>query len=163
MCFVPSVRPCVHHHYGAISGSHACRDCVYLMWFQESIHPQIACGLLLWLQDFAQPAVASKCYSHQVQWNISTFEALLKKRVPVSWTSQKVQECMVARFDAVRSDIRPSLNTTTAFYLVTECPDLTMLFWGRVQVTTHSYVIRAQPWLDSNMRFSCPTLHALLY
>jgi len=28
---------------------------------------------------------------------------------------------------------------------------------------THSYVIRAQPRLDSNMRFSCPTLDVLLY
>ena len=26
--FVPFVRPCMHHNYGGISGSHACRDCV---------------------------------------------------------------------------------------------------------------------------------------
>jgi len=26
--FVPFVRPCMHHNYGVISGSHACRDCV---------------------------------------------------------------------------------------------------------------------------------------
>jgi len=25
--FVPSVLPCLHHNYGVISGSHACRDC----------------------------------------------------------------------------------------------------------------------------------------
>jgi len=27
--FVPSVRPCMHLNYGVISGSHACRDCVW--------------------------------------------------------------------------------------------------------------------------------------
>jgi len=27
--FVPFVAPCMHHNYGAISGSHACRDCVW--------------------------------------------------------------------------------------------------------------------------------------
>jgi len=27
--FVPLVRPCMHHNYGAISGSHACRDSVW--------------------------------------------------------------------------------------------------------------------------------------
>ena len=27
--FVPFVRPCMHHNRGVISGSHACRDCVW--------------------------------------------------------------------------------------------------------------------------------------
>jgi len=27
--FIPFVRRCVHHNYGVISGSHACRDCVW--------------------------------------------------------------------------------------------------------------------------------------
>jgi len=27
--FVPFVRPCMHHNYGVISGSHACKDCVW--------------------------------------------------------------------------------------------------------------------------------------
>jgi len=27
--FVPFVCPCMHHDYGVISGSHACRDCVW--------------------------------------------------------------------------------------------------------------------------------------
>jgi len=26
---VPFVRPCMHHKYGGISGSHACKDCVW--------------------------------------------------------------------------------------------------------------------------------------
>jgi len=43
--------------------------------------------------------------SNQVHCNnIPTIEALLKKCVglPVSWTIQEVQQCMVARFDAGR-------------------------------------------------------------
>jgi len=27
--FVPFARPCMHLNYGVISGSHACRDCVW--------------------------------------------------------------------------------------------------------------------------------------
>jgi len=27
--FVPFVRPCMHHYYSVISGSRACRDCVW--------------------------------------------------------------------------------------------------------------------------------------
>jgi len=27
--FVPFIHPCMHHNYGVISGSHACRDCVW--------------------------------------------------------------------------------------------------------------------------------------
>jgi len=27
--FVPFVRTCMHHNYDVISGSHACRDCVW--------------------------------------------------------------------------------------------------------------------------------------
>jgi len=45
--------------------------------------------------------------------------------------------------------IRPSLNTATTFYFVTGCQGLTVLFWGRVQATTYSYITRAQPRLDS--------------
>ena len=27
--FIPFVRPCMHHKYGGISESHACKDCVW--------------------------------------------------------------------------------------------------------------------------------------
>jgi len=27
--FISFVRPCIHHNYGGISGSHACKDCVW--------------------------------------------------------------------------------------------------------------------------------------
>jgi len=78
--------------------------------------------------------------THQVQCNIPTFDALTRKNKywflqicrksktygHVGWCSESV--C-----------IRPySLNTTTAFYFVTECSDIAVFFRLRV-VTTHSY------------------------
>ena len=62
--FIPFVRPCTHHNYGVISGSHACRDCVWHI---------IGCRAL-----YNLPWRASVS-SHQVQYNIPTFEALLRK------------------------------------------------------------------------------------
>ena len=64
--FIPSVGSCMHHNYGVISGRHISTDCVWPI--------TLVVGL-------KQPAVASKCYNHQVQWNIPNFEALLKKNV----------------------------------------------------------------------------------
>ena len=128
--FVPSVGPCVYHNYGVISGRHTFTDCVWPITLVAGFHTtcrseQVLVGRL------------------QVPWNIPTFEALLeKKRAPVSWTIQKVQECMVARFDAVRLLIFVLLVWTLQ-------PHLTVLFWGRVQATTHSYVTSVQPGLAS--------------
>jgi len=56
----------------------------------------------------------------------------------------------------VHTSIRPySLNTITSFYFMTECPDIAVLVWGRVQATTYSYLTR--PWagwaLFLNMQF----------
>jgi len=36
--FVPFVRPCMHHNYGVISGSHACRDCVWKIIFDAELY-----------------------------------------------------------------------------------------------------------------------------
>jgi len=36
--FVPFVRPCMHHNYGVISGSHACRDCVWPIIFHAVLY-----------------------------------------------------------------------------------------------------------------------------
>jgi len=52
--------------------------------------------------------------------------------------------------------IRPySLNTTTAFYSVTECSDSTVSVWGHVYTTTHSYFTWPWPRLDSVSYFGC--------
>ena len=63
--FVPIVRPCMHLNYGAISGSHACRDCGWHIILVAELYT--ACP--------AERSVSS----HQVQCNIPTFEALLRK------------------------------------------------------------------------------------
>jgi len=52
-----------------------------MVQFQEAMHAEIACGLWFWLQVSIQPAVASSVSSHQFQYNIPTFEALLRKKV----------------------------------------------------------------------------------
>jgi len=36
--FVPFVHPCMHHNYGVISGSHACRDCVWPVILDEELY-----------------------------------------------------------------------------------------------------------------------------
>jgi len=63
--FVPFVRPCMHHNYGVISGSHACRDL--------RVAYNFGCRAL-----YNLPWRASVS-SHQVQCNIPIFEVLLRK------------------------------------------------------------------------------------
>ena len=36
--FVPVVRPCMHHNYGVITGSHACRDCMWLTTLDPELY-----------------------------------------------------------------------------------------------------------------------------
>jgi len=36
--FVPFVRPCMHLNYGVISGSHACRGCVWHIILDEELY-----------------------------------------------------------------------------------------------------------------------------
>ena len=80
--------------------------------------------------------------SHLVQCNVPTSEAILKKSVPAK--SPTMYGYVLSCSQIVYKGIQPySLNTTTAYalYVVTECPDVTVLVCGRVQVTTHSYFI----------------------
>jgi len=61
--------------------------------------------------------------THQVQCNIHIFEAALRKNMHLFLERcRRSINVMAACFDAVRQYILPySLNTTTAFYFVTEC------------------------------------------
>ena len=59
--FVPFVRPCMHHNYGAISESHACKDCVW---------PIILVAALYTTCPGERGLVVM---THQVQYNIPTF------------------------------------------------------------------------------------------
>jgi len=70
MCvFVPFVHPCMHHNYGVISGSHACKDCVWPVILDAELY--ITC-----LGAGEQVLVV-------IWFNITfpTFEALLRKNV----------------------------------------------------------------------------------
>ena len=61
--------PCMHHSYGVISRSHACRDCVW--------------PIILYAELFTT-CPGEPVSSHQVQCNIPTFEALLRENVFVN-------------------------------------------------------------------------------
>ena len=45
--FVPFVRPCMHHYYGVISGSHACGDCVWPIIFDADPYTTCPGGRVL--------------------------------------------------------------------------------------------------------------------
>jgi len=66
--FVPIVRPCMHHNCGGISESHTCKDCVWSMILDVELYTTCPGERVLVV------------VSHQVQCNITTFEALFKKK-----------------------------------------------------------------------------------
>jgi len=88
--FVPSVGPCMHHNYW-------CDFRKAYIWLRAAYN--FGCRAL-----YNLPWRAS-ISSYQVQCNIPTFEALLKNVylfLERCKKSNKVQQCMVAHFDAVR-------------------------------------------------------------
>jgi len=67
--FVPFVRPCMHHNYGGISESNACKDCVWAMILDAGLCTTCPGKRVLVVM------------AHQVQYNIPTFEAVLRKNM----------------------------------------------------------------------------------
>jgi len=61
--FVPSVRPCMHHNYGVISWRHTSTDCL---------------GFIKGCRALYNMPWRASVRSHQVQYNIPTFEVLLR-------------------------------------------------------------------------------------
>ena len=89
--FVPCVRPCMHHKYGGILESHACKDCVWPMIFDAEVYTTCPGERVLIVM------------THQVQCNILTFEALLRKnRYLFLERCRRSNNEMVACFDAIR-------------------------------------------------------------
>ena len=81
----------MHHNYGGISESHACKDCV--------------CPLILYADLYTTcPGERMLVFmTHQVQCNIPTFEAVSRKNM--HWFLERCRRSnnvMVACFDAVR-------------------------------------------------------------
>jgi len=128
--FVPSVGPCMHHNYWCDFRK------AYISWLRAAYN--FDCRALCNL-----PCRASvSCYL--VQCNIPTFDTLLKKCVSVSSTMQSptMYGLVLCCSQIIYTSISHYLNTTTVFYFVTECPDVTVLVWGCVQATSHSYFTR---------------------
>jgi len=115
--FVPFVRPCMHHNYDVISGSHACRDCVWHIilvaelyttcpgeWVLVATRFNVTFLLLRLCYENTRP-----CFSKDAE-NVTTYGYVL-------WCSQIV---------CIR---HYSLNTIIAFYSVNEWSHFAVSVW----------------------------------
>jgi len=81
----------MHHNYGGISESHACRDCVWNIILDAGLYTTYPGERVLVVM------------THQVQCNIPTFEAVIGKNMHLSLgRCRRFTNVMVACFDAVR-------------------------------------------------------------
>jgi len=89
--FVPFVRPCMRHNNVGISESHARKDCVWPIIVDAELYTTCPGERVLVVM------------THQVQCNIPTFEALLRKNMHLFLERcRRHNNVMVACFDAVR-------------------------------------------------------------
>jgi len=88
--FVSFVCPYMHHNYGGISESHACKDCVWPIILDAELYATCPGERVLVVM------------THQVQCNIPTFEALLRKNIHLFLERCRSTKVMVACFDTVR-------------------------------------------------------------
>jgi len=135
--FVPSVQPYMHLNYVVISGRYSSRDCVWLIILVAGLSHNLP-----W---------AASVSSHQVQCNIVPLRPFYKK---ICTCTLKDAESLATYACALWCSqivyIRPySLNTTTAFYFVTEGSNVTVLSWACVLATTHFYFNWPWPGLDT--------------
>jgi len=89
--FVRFVRPCMRHNYCGISESHACKDCVWPIILDAELYTTCPGERVLVVM------------THQVQCNIPTFEALLRKNIHLFLERcRRSNSVMIACFDAIR-------------------------------------------------------------
>ena len=93
---VTFLRPYMHHKYGGISESHACKEGVWPIILDAELYTTCLRERVLVVM------------THQVQGNIPTFEALSRKKCQLL-LSRKMPY---------------SLKTTNACYFVTECSNI---------------------------------------
>ena len=89
--FVPFVRPCMHHNYGGISESHACKDCLWPIILDVGLYTTCPGerGFVV--------------MTHQVQCNIPTFEGVLRKNMQLFLERcRRSNNVMIASSDVVR-------------------------------------------------------------
>jgi len=88
---VPFVRPPMRHNYGGISESHGCKDSLWPIILDAELYTNCPGERVL------------VAMTHQVQCNIPTFEALLRKNMHLFLERyRRSDNVMVACFDAVR-------------------------------------------------------------
>jgi len=88
---VPFVRPCMHHKYGGISESHACKDCVWPIILDAELCTTCPGERVLVIM------------TRKVQCNIPTFEALLRKNMYLFLERcRRSNNVRLPCFDAVR-------------------------------------------------------------
>jgi len=138
--------------------------------FQEGIHAEIACPITL------VAGLCTTCRGYRVliviRFIVTTFlpQRLYWKKcvgLPVSWTIQEVQQCMVARFDAVRFFL-----LVFVLILWTLQPHFTL--WLSAQLLRLRACARHNAFVLHrslagvglhflNMLFSCPSLNLVFY
>ena len=122
--FIPSVRPCMHHNY-VISGRHTSTDCLGLITLVAghctTCHGEWVLVVIRFNITFLPLRFWDKmrtCFSKDAE-SLTTYDCTLL-------CSQTVYICTY------------SFNNTTAFYFVTEGPDIHMLVWGCVHCAGHN-------------------------
>ena len=95
--FIPFVRSCMHHNYGVISGS----SCMQRLRVAYNFGCRALCNL---------PWRASAS-SHQVQWNILTFEALSRR-----YTYLFLERCRKSNNIWVRASMQSDCLYSSLFF-----------------------------------------------
>jgi len=136
--FVPFVRPCMHHNYGGIAESHACIDCVWPIILDAGFYTTCRGERVL------------VAMTHQVQCNIPTFEAVLRKNMHLFLERcRRSNNVMVACFDAVRLFTFFLILWTLQYNRILLCDwvlgHCSVCSFEGVHVTMHSYFTWAWP------------------
>jgi len=115
--FVPFVRPCMHHNYGVISGSHACRDCVWRIILDAEPYATCPGERVLVATRFNATFLPLRlCYENT--------------RTCFSKDAENLIECGYALWCSQIVCIRPySLNTIIAVYSVNEWSNFAISVW----------------------------------
>jgi len=83
----------MHQNYGVISESHTCKDCVW----------SIILDVELYTSCPGERVLVVIVMTHQIQYNIPTFEAVLRKNMNLFLERcRRSNDVMLACFDAVR-------------------------------------------------------------
>ena len=133
---------------------HFCSFCTSLyasqLWcnFRKSCMQRLRVGCNFRCRALCNLPWTASVSSHQVQCNIPTFEALLRKNVYLFFERRRKSN-NIWLHGLMQSDYLYSslfVNTTIAFYFVTERPNIVVFVWWMVcHATTHLYFTWSRP------------------